>query len=290
MRVLAGVDAVHLVVGAHHAADAGFLHGHLERQQVDLTQRPLVRHHVDIVAIRLLGIRDEVLDGGHDALRLDPAYLGRHDSARQDRILAQVLEVASVPGVAFHAHSARKQHVEPPIARLPAHDPAAFEGQLGIEARGQCLGGREGCRAAVRSADDVPHAQRAVIQLQRRDAEPRQGRDEAGSASRSGRRRPSRVGKPERPVEQVDLLVERHGAHDRVGARVRAQAPVPPGLRRMCSHHRRADCGQREAGASPGWPPDGPAFRHRVRKAGPVHRAPRHRRAAFARTSGSCPA
>ena len=102
--ILAGVDAVHLVIGAHHAADAGLLHGDLEGQQVDLSQRSLIRHHVDPCPIGLLGIRDEVLDGGNDALGLDPAYLCRHHAARQDRILAQVLEVAPVPGVALHAH------------------------------------------------------------------------------------------------------------------------------------------------------------------------------------------
>ena len=59
----------------------------------------------------------------------------------------------------------------------------------GIEARGERLRGREGRRAAVRSAGDVSHAQRTVIQLQRGNAEPRQRRDEAGSVSRSGRRR-----------------------------------------------------------------------------------------------------
>ena len=115
MRVLAGVDAVHLVVGAHHAADARLLHGDLEGQQVDLAHRPFIDAHVDPVAIGLLGIRHEVLDGRNDTLGLDPANLRRHQAARQDRILAEVLEVASVPGVPFHVGAAGKQHVEAPI-------------------------------------------------------------------------------------------------------------------------------------------------------------------------------
>ena len=63
MGVLAGVDAVHLVVGTHHAADAGLFHNDLEGQQVDLAQRAFIDAHVDPVAIGLLGVGHEVLDG-----------------------------------------------------------------------------------------------------------------------------------------------------------------------------------------------------------------------------------
>ena len=114
MGVLAGVDAVDLVVGAHHAADAGLFHGDLEGQQVDLAQRPFIDAHVDPVAIGLLGVGHEVLDGRNDALRLDSAHLRRHHAAGQDRILAEVLEVAPVPGVPFDVGAAGEQHVEAP--------------------------------------------------------------------------------------------------------------------------------------------------------------------------------
>src|SRR6185503_9672508 len=172
MRVLAGVDAVHLVVGTHDGADAGLLHRDLEWQQVDLAKRPFVRRHVDEAAVRLLRIRDEVLYGGDDALRLDAAQLRRHDAAGQDRVLAKVFEVAPVPGIPLHVGAASQEHVEPAIACLATHDPAALGGQTGIEARGQRLGGGHGCRAPFRATVDVPNAERSVVQLQRGYPEP----------------------------------------------------------------------------------------------------------------------
>jgi hypothetical protein len=236
-RVLAGVDAVQPVVGAHHAADARFLHGDLEWQEIDLAQRALVSFHVDPMAIGLLGVGDEVLDGGYDPLRLDAAQLRRHQACGQDRVLSEVLEVASVPGVALDGHTSREQLVEPANARFAAHDPPARLSQLDVEGRGERLRGGESSCARVGPAADVSHAQRPVVELNRGNAEPRQSGDEAGSAARAVRRRPPLVRKPECSMKQVDLFIEGHRPNERVGTRVRVGVPVRVRVARVHGDH-----------------------------------------------------
>ena len=62
--------------------------------QVELAQRPLVDARVEREALGLGVVGDEVLDRRGDALGLQPAHVRGADPRRQQRVLAEALEVA----------------------------------------------------------------------------------------------------------------------------------------------------------------------------------------------------
>ena len=98
--MLAGIDAVDLVVGAHHRARLAAIDGDLEGQQVALAQGGLVQLGVMHEAAGFLGVEGEVLDGRDDVAALDAGHLGPDDLAGQQRILAGIFEVAAVARLA----------------------------------------------------------------------------------------------------------------------------------------------------------------------------------------------
>ena len=119
VAVLAGVVAVHQVVGAHHGSRAGLLHGDLERQQVGLAHGALVDLDVDDVAAGLLVVERVVLDVADDALSLQaPSSAAPTILPGQDRIFAVVFEVAAVARLAGQVHAAAERHVVALVAQL----------------------------------------------------------------------------------------------------------------------------------------------------------------------------
>ena len=85
---------VHEVVGGHHGRGGGLRHGALEAAQVELAQGALVDDRVDHEASVLLVVDGEVLEARTDARALDAAHRRRREGARQQGILARVLEIA----------------------------------------------------------------------------------------------------------------------------------------------------------------------------------------------------
>ena len=85
--VLASVDAVDLVVGAHERADVG-LEGSFERRVVHLEVGTLVDLFVHEPALRLLTVVSVVLNVGHDSRVLDALDNGTSELAAQNWILA----------------------------------------------------------------------------------------------------------------------------------------------------------------------------------------------------------
>mmetsp|Transcript_60211 Transcript_60211/g.176713 ORF Transcript_60211/g.176713 Transcript_60211/m.176713 type:complete len:215 (+) Transcript_60211:1044-1688(+) len=87
LGVGARMCAVHLVVGAHERADAGF-DGGLEGRVVQLPGRARVDVDVACMAIRLLLVERKVLRDGHHALALHALDEGAGQLRAQERVIA----------------------------------------------------------------------------------------------------------------------------------------------------------------------------------------------------------
>ena len=84
MRVLAGVHAIHQVVGAHDGLHIGVLDADLEGQQVALAHAPFVDLSIGGGAARLLIVQGEVLDAADHVLGLNGVDVRGGDLAGQD--------------------------------------------------------------------------------------------------------------------------------------------------------------------------------------------------------------
>ena len=86
--VLAGIDAIDPIVGAHHRPGTSVLDGDLEGQHVRFPHRLLVDVGAERRTAGLLVVQSEVLDGGDDVAALDAGdgLPGHHTG--QQRILA----------------------------------------------------------------------------------------------------------------------------------------------------------------------------------------------------------
>src|SRR5438034_11404158 len=71
VRVLAGVDAVDLVIRSHRRTNLTILRRYRERKRVDLLQRALIELRIDLETVLLLRVHIVVLGGGHDVAALD---------------------------------------------------------------------------------------------------------------------------------------------------------------------------------------------------------------------------
>ena len=186
-RVLASVDAVHLVVGTHHGPHRGLLDRGLEGGQVDLVQRACIDLGADGLALGLLVVHREVLDRGDDTLALYALDVSHGHARGELGILAEVFEVAAVERRANDVDRGSEEHVLAVRLRLARDGRADPRRELGSEGRGEQGAGGKGRGLAN------PHPDGAVGHAQGRDVQPRHAdRVEAGAR------------------HERDLLVERH--------------------------------------------------------------------------------
>ena len=137
VTVLAGVDAVHLIIRAHSRADLTILHCQRKWQRVDLLQRALIEMRVDLEAVLLLRVHVVVLGGGHHVVALDTLDGASGHLAGQDRILSQCLEQATVHGDAGDVQARTQEDVEPSRLRLAAQQLAILLGSCEVPRRRQ---------------------------------------------------------------------------------------------------------------------------------------------------------
>jgi len=162
-RVLAGVDAVEAVVGAHHRPGAAALDHRLEGLVVELPQRPLPHHRVDGRAAAAAGRRagalglgvvaDEVLDHRDHVPSLDGADLGDGQPAGEARVLPHRLGQAAAEGHPGDVDRRAEQDIGAGVARLLGNRGAVGGGQALVEGRGEGQRGRE--RGHVVGATDA---------------------------------------------------------------------------------------------------------------------------------------
>ena len=143
VRVLAAVDAVHLVKCTHSRADVTVLHRQRERQRVDLLQRALVELRVDVEAVLLLRVHVIVLGGGHHGVALDTLDRANGHLPRQDRIFSQGLEQAAVHGDAGDIQARSQEDVVPGRLRFAAQQLAILPGGCEVPRRRQRDGRRK---------------------------------------------------------------------------------------------------------------------------------------------------
>ena len=228
-RILAGIDAADLVVGAHHRGRMTRLDGDLEGQQIALPEGRLIDLGAQDHPTGLLVVEGEVLGGGGDVVRLDaPDGLSGQGSGQQ-RVFPQVFEVAAIARVAQQVGAAGQQDVEALLSGLLADQGPRGEGGFRIPGGGERQAGGQGC-GVVLLAPGLGHAKARVALGQGRDTQARQTRDVAGGVDDAG----GFLGKEggEVAMQQGDLLVQAHLRDDQFGAPVGVEPGVHPGLAR----------------------------------------------------------
>jgi hypothetical protein len=226
-RVLAGVDAVDAVVGAHDRQGLAALNGDLEGQQVGLPRR--IRRHVSAGnhPAGFLVVQGEVLGGGGHAGALDAPDRGAVQGPGQQRVFAEIFEVAAVARLAGDVGAAGQQDIEALLPRLLADHGAAVEQQLGVEGGGQGEAGGQG-GGVVMLAAGVGHAQAGVALPDIRNAQARNAVEVAGD-TRDARRAVMHHARHV-AVQQAVFLVSRHLRLQQVGAFVGGEFGVHPRL------------------------------------------------------------
>ena len=269
--VLARPVAVDLVVRAHDRSGMPLFDRDLKGEQVAHAQRRLADPRIDHHAAGFLRVEREMLDRRNDVVRLDPGDMRAAQRAREQRILAQIFEVATVPRIARQIDAARQQHVEPLVPRLRPDHRAARLCDRGIEARRRGeAGGQRGGNVALALFHLIGDAERRVAFAHQRHTEARDAVDMAGGGDEFVRRL-ARCHRREQAVDQRDLFRLRHPRDDPVGTGTGRRRPacfvVRRGLRsrrsrlcrlrlRLCGHAR---CDQRDRRQPAGHP----CLRHR---------------------------
>ena len=187
--VLAGIDAVHAVVGAHHRARLADLDTDLERQQIAFAHRRFAKIGRDHGPPGFLRVERVVLDRRDDAARLHAADGVSAQRAGQQRIFAQVFEIAAVARLAHQVHAAGKQDVEALALGFPAHRCAGALDQLRVPGRGHRRARRK-CGGAIlgpHHAAQVGDAQAGIALGEVRNAQPWDSRNVAGAERQSRR-------------------------------------------------------------------------------------------------------
>jgi hypothetical protein len=127
LHLLGGADHDHGHVrlgGQGHRPHARLADDRLEGGQVALAQGPLVLPdvHGEPVGLRIVG--HEVLHTGADPASLQPAHVGDPDPGREQRVLAEALEVAAAIGRSVQVDGGGEQRVDTPAAGLGGQQPA----------------------------------------------------------------------------------------------------------------------------------------------------------------------
>ena len=140
----AGKGPVEVVVGAHHRAGIAALDGDLEGQQVAFARRGFGDVHADGALLGLLGVQRIMLDGGHHMLVLDAADGFARQRAGQQRVFAQIFEIAAIARLARQVDAAGQQHIQAAGARILGDGRAAVIGDLRVPAGRQRQAGGQG--------------------------------------------------------------------------------------------------------------------------------------------------
>ena len=163
--VLAAILAVHLVIGTHHAGDAGVEH-HLEMWQVDFVQGPLIDPDIDGEAGVLHRIERKMFDRGADVVRLDAAPQRRPHGAQMVAVFAIGFLRPAPARVAQQVDADGPRQVAALRARLDRHGLADPGLEFGVEAR-------PARHRAGKAGGIAPrHPARAIGEPERRNAQP----------------------------------------------------------------------------------------------------------------------
>jgi len=131
--VFAGVFAVHLVVGGHHAPGLSLLDGYLEAFQIKLAQGALRQSGVVVVAVGFLVVHGEVLQAGAGTFALDAVDVGSGYLAHQHGVFGIILVVSSAEGVTHQVDTGGEEHVHTVVFHFGTQSPAYMVSSIRIE-------------------------------------------------------------------------------------------------------------------------------------------------------------
>lgn len=188
--VLRRGNAVETVVGGHDGPWPCLAHDVFEGTQVDLPQRAFVDVGAGPHPLVFLVVRGEVLDRGAGSPPLKPAHPCRAHPAAQERVLGEVLEVASTARIALDVDAGSEQYIGTAGTCLGAEGFADSLDELGIPGLSE-RGGRREAGGGIAGSDPhvvdvpglVPYAVRAVFHHGRREAGGLLRHPERGSAA-----------------------------------------------------------------------------------------------------------
>ena len=235
----------------------GDFHGDLEGEQVTFVRGAVADDGAVDIAAGFLVIEGVVLDIAHDVFGLNTLHQIADHAACQQRIFSGVFEIASVARLAGDVDAAADGHVVALRPKLPSDDVAVGLRCVDIPARGGPArrGQQRGVAAHHRGKANTDGR---VLLVDAGNAETLDAADEPCSSvvvGRDGLAGPQRS--PADAVHELDLFVERQLLLYQVGALVRRQRFVIPGvmlrrrLRRLLSAQRwRAEHGQRDQRAA----------------------------------------
>ncbi len=221
--ILAGIDPAIAVVAAHHRAGAPMLDGDLEGQQVAFAGGGFGDFGAEHIAAGLLVVQRIVLDGRDHMLVLGSADGLAGQGPGQQRILAQIFEIAPVARIAGQVDTAAEQQVEAFAPSLLAGDLTALIGDLGAPGGGRGQARRQGGGPVAPQAGKIGDAQAGVGLLERGQAETRDPRHIAGARHGVRRHDDSREdGHGDDPMDQGQLFLRGQLMLDDQGSRIGA--------------------------------------------------------------------
>ena len=207
MTILAGVSAIHEIVGAHHHLRLGILESDLEGQQVTLPCGTFINHGIGLRASGFLIVHGEMLWARDHILVLDGLEVRRGDPPCQNGILALGLKRAAIARLSGREiHIPSEVHIHAKGAHFPADDLAVFVSLIQVPGCGAGDGRRKRSRR--------PHSARVRVQ-KIRNSESRYARDPADSVSRA-----KRILNREISVHELKFLIQGHLSEEEVRALV----------------------------------------------------------------------
>lgn len=135
--VFGRIVAIDQVIAGHDGARLADRYRDLERQQVGFAQRRFGQVRADHHAPRFLAVGDEMFDGRDDTLRLDAGNRMAGQLAGEQRILADVFEIATAARFADQVRAPCELHIEALGLRLASDQCAAVVCELAVEGRAQ---------------------------------------------------------------------------------------------------------------------------------------------------------
>ena len=125
------------VIGTHYCPYLAFFHGSLEGGEVNLVQRTVAYHHIVVFAESLFIVQRKVLGTCGSTGTLDALDIGNYHARGEERVFAEVLEVAAADGRAIDIHAGAQHHILAAIAGFFAQAYAIVAGKCGIPCGGK---------------------------------------------------------------------------------------------------------------------------------------------------------
>ena len=131
------------VVGSHHGPGVALLDRRLEGRQIDLIQGTVVHDGVRDMAVHLAVVQGEMFHAHGNAVGLHALHVRNDHFPGKIRVLAHILEIASVQRETVDVHAGAQQDGLVPVAGLLADALAIQAGEFAVPGGSEAAQGRE---------------------------------------------------------------------------------------------------------------------------------------------------